>query len=330
MIFEGMLVVFGAYLLLKGAEWVTDSSSGIAKRLGTTNLAVGLILISVMLSLPELLVSFSAFLKGHQQVSIGVSLGSVIVNLGLILGLAGIIRPINVPKHVVTRDGIFMLVATIVVALIALEDLTITPRDGIIFLLLFVPYAVNVYAQEKQLALREREKEVESISKTLVAFGKLGNPLVIKGGAMIFGLGGLALIAGSEFFTNGILGIASSLRISDSLIGITLGALGPSLPNLVVALSASRKGFDELAVSQSIGSNIFTLFVTLGLLSLLGPIVLTNAFQAITAPALVIVTVVAFIFLWRGKIGRPEGTILVLLYLAALVAEAVPTFFGWV
>ncbi|MBI2597790.1 MAG: hypothetical protein HYW50_01190 [Candidatus Diapherotrites archaeon] len=85
MLFEFALVVFGAFLLLKGAEWVTDSSSGIAKRLGTTNLAVGLILISVMLSLPELLVAFFAFLKGHEQVSVGVSLGSVIVNLGLIL-----------------------------------------------------------------------------------------------------------------------------------------------------------------------------------------------------------------------------------------------------
>ncbi|MBI2597791.1 MAG: sodium:calcium antiporter [Candidatus Diapherotrites archaeon] len=249
--------------------------------------------------------------------------------MGLILGLAGIIRPISVPKHVVTRDGIFMLVATIVVALIALEDLKLTPRDGIIFLLLFVPYAVNVYAQEKQLALRERKKEVESISKTLVMFGKLGNQFVIKSGAMIFGVGCLFLIAGSEFFTNGILEIASNLNISDSFIGITLGALGPSLPNLVVALQASKKGFDELVVSQSIGSNIFTLFVTLGFLSLLGPISLTNVFQTITAPALIIVTMFAFLFLLTGKIGKFEGIVLVLLYFGALVAESTPTLFGW-
>lgn len=307
--------------MLKGAEWVTDSSVGVAKRLGTTRLAVGLILISVMLSLPELLVALSAFLKGHEDLSVGVSIGSVIVNLGLILGIAALLRPIKIPRHVVTRDGVFMLIATIVVALIALEDLKLTQRDGIIFLLLFIPYAVNVYEQERQLAKHEQEKEAQDISKTLLLFGKLGNPFVIKSGYTIFFVGFGLLLAGSELFTQGLLGVSKFFSVSDALVGITIGALGPSLPNLIVAIQASRKGFDDMVVSQSIGSNIFTLFVTLGILATARTIVLQPGFSIVTLPALLVVTVVAFGFLVKGKINRLDGAVLVLLYLAALLAE---------
>mgnify|MGYP001616125936 CR=1 FL=1 len=321
MLFEVFFVIGGTYLMLKGAEWVTDSSVGVANRLGTTKLAVGLILISVMLSLPELLVALSAFFKGHEDLSVGVSIGSVIVNLGLILGITALIRPIKVPRHVVTRDGVFMLIATIVVALIALEDLKLTQRDGIIFLLLFIPYVVNVYEQERQLAKHEQEKEVEDISKTLALFGKLGNPLVIKSGYKIFFIGFGLLLAGSELFTRGLLGISQVLSIPDVLVGVTLGALGPSIPNLIVAIQASRKGFDDIVVSQSIGSNIFTLFVTLGVLATARTIILPQGFTLLTLPALLVVTVVAFGFLLKGRIGRAEGSVLVLLYLAALFLE---------
>ena len=323
MLFEIILIVVGSYALLKGSEWITDSSVNLAKHLGTTNLAVGLLFVSVMLSLPELLVSVFASLKGHEQVSVGVSLGSVIVNLGLILGIAALLKPIKIPRHLITRDGIFMLVATLVVTLIALEDLVLTRRDGIIFLLLFVPYVINVYTQERQLARREQEKEAESISTTLVLFGKTGapTPFIARSSLLVFILGGVILLIGSELFTRGILDLAHMAGISEALIGITIGALGPSLPNLTVAFQAARKGFDELAVSQSIGSNIFTIFVTVGILSLMKPIYLTQNFASITTPALIIITVVSFLFLLRGKLGRVEGVILIFLYLVAIIAE---------
>ncbi|MCX6767532.1 MAG: sodium:calcium antiporter [Candidatus Micrarchaeota archaeon] len=321
MLLEICTLVAGAYLLLKGAEWVTDSSVHVANRFGTTNLAVGLILVSILLSLPELLVSTLAFAKGHEQVSAGVALGSVIVNLGLILGLVAIIRPIRIPRHLITRDGIFMLVATIVVSLLAFDDSLISRSDGLVFLLLFIPYAANVYTQEKLLAEKERKKEIKSISKTLVLFGKLRDPLVIRSGIYIFVIGGALLLLGSEFFARGLIDLARISGVSEALIGVTLGALGTSLPNLAVALQATRKGFDELAVSQSIGSNIFTLFVTLGLLGIMKPIVMANGFATVTAPALLAVTVVSFIFLLRGRLGKTEGAVLVLLYLLAVAAE---------
>ncbi len=316
----GLLLV-GAYLLLKGSEWVTDSSNSVASKLGTTNIAIGLILLSVMLSLPELLVALSALFKNHGQISIGVSLGSVIVNLGLVLGITAFLKPIRIPKHVVTRDGVFMLIATIVVSLVALEDLEITAMDGVIFVLLFIPYIINVYSQEKQLANKEKKKEVEAISKTLIAFGKVHDFATIKNGFYIFIIGGALLIVGSELFTRGLIELGAVLNISDILLGITLGALGPSLPNLIVAAQAARKGFDELAVSQSIGSNIFTLFFTLGVIAIAQPIQLPANFGLVTVPALMLVTLVSFIFLLKGKMGRREGSVLIGLYILSLLAE---------
>ena len=200
-------LLIGAYFLLKGSEWVTDSSNTVASKLGTSNIAIGLIFVSIMLSLPELLVALSALIKDHEQISVGVSLGSVIVNLGLVLGITVFFKTIRVPKHVVTRDGVFMLVATLVVSLIALEDFEITSRDGLIFILLFIAYIINVYAQEKQLASKEKKREINELSKTLIIFGKLHNFAVVKNGFHIFIIGGILLIVGSEIFTRGLLSI---------------------------------------------------------------------------------------------------------------------------
>ncbi|MBI5227158.1 sodium:calcium antiporter [Candidatus Micrarchaeota archaeon] len=321
MIFELAFLLVGTYLLLKGSEWVTDSSNTVAGKLGTTNIAVGLIFVSIMLSLPELLVALSALIKGHEQISVGVSLGSIIVNLGLVLGITVFLKTIRIPQHVVTRDGVFMLVATLVVSLIALEDLEITQRDGLIFILLFIAYMINVYAQEKQLANKEKKKEVEALSKTLIAFGKMHDFTSVKNGFLIFIIGGILLLVGSELFTRGLIGLGTLFSISDTLLGITIGALGPSLPNLIVAIQASRKGFDELAISQSIGSNIFTLFFTLGVVALVQPILLPTEFGLVTAPALIIITLVSFVFLLKGKMGKIEGLILLGLYMASVLAE---------
>lgn len=321
MIFPILFLLVGAYLLLKGSEWITDSSNSVANKLGTTNIAIGLVFVSIMLSLPELLVALSAVIKNHEEISVGVSLGSVIVNLGLVLGVTIFLKTIRVPKHVVTRDGVFMLVATLVVSLIALEDLRISSRDGLIFILLFIAYIVNVYAQEKQLAKKEKQKEVETLSKTLAIFGKMHDFAVVKNGFHIFIIGGALLLIGSELFTKGLIDLGVALSISDALLGVTIGALGPSLPNLVVAIQASRKGFDELAVSQSIGSNIFTLFFTLGVIALVQPIELSEKFGLVTAPALILITIVAFVFILKGKIGRKEGLVLIGLYAASILAE---------
>ena len=322
MIIEIALAVIGLFLILKGSELVTDAAVPLARFLDTTYVAVGLVLVSVLLSLPELFVSVSAMLKGHSGVGVGVIIGSIIVNLGLIIGISAVIRPLKIPRHVITRDSVFMLIATMVVSLIVLEDFQVTQRDGVVFLLLFIPYLVNIYEQEKALALKERKKESEMITKTLQFTGKIaGTEIVIHDSRLIFIAGIGMLLMGTEFFTESLITLASGLGVSEILIGLTLGALGPSIPNLAAALQAVRRGYDELAVSETIGSNIFTLLITLGIIAIARPFQIDVMTAVVTAPALLMVTVAFFVFTLKGTITRIDGATLIAFYLIVMATE---------
>jgi cation:H+ antiporter len=322
MILEILIALAGLYLIVKGAEWITDAAVPLAAFLNTTYVAIGLVLVSVLLSLPELFVAVSSMAKNHAELGIGVIIGSIIVNLGLIIGISAIMRPLKIPRHVITRDAVFMLVATMLVTLVVLEDRTATRRDGIVFLLLLIPYVVNIYEQEKSLALKERRKESDMISRTLQFTGKIGGAeLVIHDSRVIFLVGIAMLLVGTEMFTSSLISIAALAGISEILLGLTIGALGPSIPNLASALQAVRKGYDELAVSETIGSNIFTLLLSLGIIAIIQPFTVDSITAAITAPALLVVTAIFFIFTMRGVIGKRAGIVLLASYFVAMALE---------
>jgi len=323
------LGVLALYLILKGSEWITDSSVHVAQRLSTSNIAIGLILVSTLLSLPELVVAVSSVAKGHIDMGIGVTLGSVIVNIGLIVGVSALIRPLRVSRAMVTRDAVFMAVITTVVAAVALEDFELTRVDGFVLLLLFIPYFVNVYEQERVLTARQRIVETRKIAKSLKLFGKTGfGEIVVHDGVMVFILGTALLLVGAELFTQSMVGLARLFSISDFVMGITLGALGPSLPNLASAIQAARRGYEELAVSETIGSNIFTLLITLGAIALATPQRINFVTAVVTTPAILLMSFLLLFFMMRGRIGRRAGALLLLLYLAATLLQlAVPNIF---
>lgn len=322
LLFNVGLLLGGTALLLKGAEWVTDSAAHVAERFQTTSVAVGLILVSFMLSLPELVVAGSAVLKAHPQIGLGTIIGSVIVNIGLIIGVCSMIRPLRVSRVMLLRDLVFMMVATIIVTAMALKDGQLDRVDGTVFLLLFVPYLINVYQQERVLGKKESEKEGKQMVQTLQLIGKLRvGPLVLRDGVGIFLAGGVTLLLGAQFFTDSLIYFGSTFGVPDLIIGITLGALGPSLPNLAAAIQATRRGLEELAISETIGSNIFTLLVSVGVFTILQPVTLEASSRAVTLPALLLITFLFMGFTVKGKVSKPEGAILLLIYLGALVAE---------
>ncbi|MEM3030212.1 MAG: sodium:calcium antiporter [Candidatus Micrarchaeia archaeon] len=324
-----VLGVLALYLILKGSEWVTDSSVHVAQRLSTTNVAVGLILVAALLSLPELVVALSSVAKGHTDMGIGVTLGSVIVNIGLIVGISALIRPLRVSRVMITRDAVFMVVITIVVAAIALEDLELTRVDGFVLLLLFIPYFVNVYEQERVLTAKQRVVETHKIVKSLHLFGKMGfGKLVVHDGLKVFLAGVALLLVGAEFFTQSMVGLAGFFRLSDFVVGITLGALGPSLPSLASAIQAEKRGYEELAVSETIGSNIFTLLITLGAIALVTPQSINFVTAVVTTPAILLLSFLLLFFMIRGRIGRRAGAVLLMIYLAATLLQlVVPNLF---
>ncbi len=317
-----LLFLAGVALMFKGAEWVTDSASHLAEKLHTSSVAVGLILVSLVLSLPEIFVAALSILKDHPQIGLGTILCSVIVNIGFVAGVCSMIRPLKLSRVILLRDTIFMIVATIIVAVLALEDSRLSQVEGLVFILLFVPYLVNVYQQEHQMGKKKAKAEGKRIVHTLQLVGNLPfMPFRIRDGWGIFLWGAAVLLVGAQFFTDGLIHFAEAFSISDLAVGITLGALGPSLPNFAAALSATRRGLEELAISETIGSNIFTLLVSVGLFALFSPIVLEASSRAVTVPALLLITFLFMGFTIKGSITRKEGAVLFVAYVAAVAAE---------
>ncbi|MBI5226379.1 sodium:calcium antiporter [Candidatus Micrarchaeota archaeon] len=324
LLFNLALLAIGSGLLLKGAEWVTDSAAHVARRFGTTSVAVGLILVSAMLSLPEIVVAGAAMFKGHPQIGLGALLGSVIINIGLIVGVCSMIKPLRVSRVMLLRDLVFMMVATIIVVAMALNDGKLDRVDGTVFLLLFVPYLINVYQQEKVLGKKEAQKEGKQIVNTLELVGKIGiGELKQHYGIGAFLIGGIALIVGGTLLTDALIFISGTFGISDLIIGVTLGALGPSLPNLAAAVQATRRGYEELAISETIGSNIFTLLVSVGLFAVLAPMTLAPSSRMVTLPALLIITFLFMGFTIKGTVTKREGAVLLAAYAVAVGAELV-------
>lgn len=309
------------YLILRGSDWITDSSIHLARHLGTSNLAVGLIVISFLLSLPELIIAVDSIAKGHAALGFGAVIGSVIVNIGLIVGISALVRPMRVPRIMVTRDMIFMVVVSIVVVALAVGDRTLSRTDGFVLILLFIPYVINVYEQERNLTHVERKVKTEKMTEALEMHGEYVIDHKPKFGLRYFILGVFILIVGSEIFVRVLLEISSFMHLPELLVGVTLGAIGPSIPNLAASLGAARKGVEELVVSETIGSNIFTLLITIGVIAILSPLAIDDMTAFITAPALLFITFVLLVAMLRGHVSRRDGMFLLLLYLGTIMAE---------
>ena len=314
-------MILSIFLIAKGSDWITDSMVPLAKWLGTSNLAVGLLLVSMLLSLPEIIIALFSISSGHMGIAFGVTIGSIIINIGVMVGLAALIRPLRVSRAMLLRDGIFMVIAaTITVALSS--DLKITPNEGFVFLLIFVPYVINVYEQEKSVSPEARRETEERIIMSLKFAGRLDPyEFELHAGTASFLLGMAMLLLGSYFFTDALVGIAATLRAPDLLIGLTLGALGPSIPNIAAGIQATRRGYEELAVSETIGSNIFTLLVTLGLVALTQTIQISADAFFLNAVAMLVMSYLFMALMLKGWITRRDGVFLLLVYAGMLAIQ---------
>ncbi len=313
------LLLLGILLMGKGSDWLTDSLIPLARRLGVSGVAVGLILVSVAVSLPEILVAVLTTAQGHPAISLGVVLGSIICNIGLMTGLCAIIRPLKVKKSLILRDGVFSIIIPILIFAIGSSG-QITRLEGGALLLLFFPYVVNVILQERQQSSAERSREIQEIEVELDLLGFTF--LKLKPGWLSFFFGTALLLVGAQLFSSQLVWFAGHFEIDELLVGLTLGALGPSLPNIVAAYQATKKGMGDIAVSETLGSNVFTLLVTLGITAMLSPVAISHRWLSFELPALIFMSFLLFFFLLtKQTISRVEGTILLAGYLITVGAQ---------
>src|SRR3989338_6240373 len=263
-LFISLALIGGIILITKGSDWMTSSLVAVAEMLGTTYIAVASILVSIMLSIPEIFVAIYAFFLGHGGISLGVIIGSIICNIALMTGLSAMIKPLSVDGRVVVRDGIFAFVISLIIFIFG-YDLSFDRKEGLTLLLLFIPYVANVWFFEKWRNIKEKKEELKEIKGELSVIGlRVWEP---KPSVFLFIIGSALLLLGSYLFSDSLVRIANLTGISDVLIGLTIGAIGPSVPNIVSAIQGTIRNYTKIAITETFGVDIFTLLVTLGLLA---------------------------------------------------------------
>jgi cation:H+ antiporter len=306
-----ILFVIGFVLLIKGADLLVGGASSLAKRLGVSALAIGLTIVAFGTSMPELVVNLLASVQGNTDIAIGNVVGSNIANILLILGISAIIYPLAVQRATAWKEIPFALLAVVVLMIMA-NDIALdgaaasvlTKIDGLVLLGFFVIFMYYVFGIAKNGSGDEGGEEVKLYS--------LGRSF----GMIMAGLVGL--VVGGKWIVDGAVAFASSMGVSEALIGLTVVAVGTSLPELATsAVAAYRKNVD-IAIGNVVGSNIFNIFWILGLSSVIKPLPFAPVLNFDLLMA-VLATVVLFLALFVGKrhtVERWQGWVFVALYIA--------------
>jgi cation:H+ antiporter len=303
-----LLIAAGGVLLYLGGEAVVRAGTGIGLRLGLSPIVVGLTIVALGTSAPELAVSVGAALGDHGDVAIANVVGSNLANIALVLGLCALVAPIRVASRLVSIDIPLVLVATGVLVLL-LQDQLLSRLESAGFLL-----ALGIWLG---FSIYESRREKSTITAEFDEALPLAPPLPAALGLLAVGL--VLLIAGGDLFVDGGIGLASRLGVSDALIGLTVIALGTSLPELVTSLIAALRGNADMAVGNIVGSNIFNILAILGIAGLLAPLPLGDLLAADLWITLGVAALLWPLARSRLLIARIEGALLVSIYLAYLV-----------
>ncbi len=295
-----LLLVVGFVLLIKGADFFVDGSSSIAKLLKIPSVVIGLTIVAMGTSAPEAAVSITAGIAGSNEIAISNVVGSNIFNMLVVVGMCALIRPFDLDKNILRRDFPVNIGANLILLGLMLIGGMISRLNGAILLLILIVYLTFLVVS----ALKSRVQTEDEI-KTL-------SPVV---SIVYIVLGIAAIIFGGDLVVDNATAIARAVGWSETFIGLTIVAIGTSLPELVTSIVAAKKGESGLALGNVVGSNIFNILFILGLSSTVSPIAVDS--QAIAnCIFLLIMTVVVYLLcvLSRKKLGRVVGALMVSAY----------------
>ena len=296
-----LLLLLGFVLLIKGADFFVDGSSSIAKLLKVPSVVIGLTIVAMGTSAPEAAVSITAGISGSNEIAISNVVGSNIFNMLVVVGVCAIIKSFDLDRNILKRDFPVNIVANVVLLGAMLLGSAISRFDGIMMLLLMIAYITWLVVN----ALKNREESSDNI-KTI-------SPIL----SVVYIIGGLAaVIFGGDLVVDNATVLAQAMGWSETFIGLTIIAIGTSLPELVTSIVASKKGENGLALGNVVGSNIFNLLLIIGLSSSITEIAVDLS-AIINTVFLLIMTVLMYVLcVVRKKLGRVEGIIMVSLYAA--------------
>lgn len=294
-----LLVIIGFVMLVKGADWFVDGAAGIAERFGIPQLVIGLTIVAMGTSAPEAAVSIRAALKETADITIGNVVGSNILNILIILGITSVIVAVAVQKSTVKYEMPFMIGITVLLMIFGMTGNEVNRLEGVILWVFFILYIAYLYRMTmNQKPEEEEKKEKQSAGKLILL--------------IIVGLG--LVVWGSDVTVDAAAKLAKIAGISDKFIGLTVIALGTSLPELVTSVSAARKGKADIAIGNIVGSNIVNILFVVGTTAIITPVPFAGSFVvdmlvAAAAAVLLLVCVVK-----KNKLTRPGGIIMLLCY----------------
>lgn len=299
------LLIVGFVMLTKGADWFVDGSSALAFRLGIPQLVIGLTIVAMGTSAPEAAVSITSALKGNEGITVGNVVGSNIMNILLILGIASVIVPLAVQKSTRMIEIPYMIAITVLFGILGYTGEMVTRVEGGILWIAFLIYLGYLLWMAKK---GKEDNEPDEKQKSL--------PVQL----LMILVGLVCIVLGSDFVVDGATEIAKVIGISERIIGLTIVAFGTSLPELVTSIAAARRGNADIAIGNIVGSNVFNILFVAGTSALISPVVFESKFVLDTAVA----TATAVLLLVcvcnkEGKLKRSGGIIMLLAYAAYFV-----------
>ena len=293
------LLALGFVLLGKGADWFVEGAAGIAAKFGIPQLVIGLTIVAMGTSAPEAAVSIAASLKGSADITIGNVVGSNIINILVILGCAAVITPLLLVRSTARIEIPYVIAITALLYFQGMDG-AITFFDGVILCVGFVVYLLYLYRMAINSAPIEKEEQGEEMS---------------LGKCVVWTLGGLAvIIAGSNVTVNAATAIAVFMGLSERIIGLTIVALGTSLPELFTSVTAARKGNADIAIGNIVGSNIFNILFVVALSALIVDIPFDKAFTFDSYVAIAAAVLLWVCVLPKEKLARWAGALMLASY----------------
>ena len=300
-----VFLIVGFVLLIKGADFFVDGSASVARKLRIPTMIIGMTIVAMGTSAPECAVSVAASLKGSNTMAISNVVGSNIFNLMVVCGACAVFKPLAVKNSTMKQEFPLSILAAVMLWMMGSSNMSIDRVDGIILMIVFAVFLIWMVMEAKKARNSIQEEEIAALN---------GWQCVVY---IVVGIG--AIVAGGDFVVDSAAAIAENFGLSPTLIGLTIVAFGTSLPELVTSLVAAKKGETDMALGNVIGSNIFNIFLVLGIAGAVSPmeVLMENLIDDII---LIGMSSVVWIFAWRRKqISRWHGIIMLAMYAGYMV-----------
>lgn len=299
MLTQVLLIVIGFAMLIKGADWFVEGASGLAAKLGIPQLVIGLTIVAMGTSAPEAAVSLTAAMKGSADITIGNVVGSNILNIFIILGVTSVIVTTAVAKSTVRYEIPYMIAITLLLLVVGYSDYEITFAEGLILWAAFLLYLGYLFCMAKKQKIEEAVREEQKSLWKLVI-------------GVIVGL--ILIMWGSDISVDGATEVARMIGLSERFIGLTIVALGTSLPELFTSVSAARKGKSDIAIGNIVGSNIFNILFVVGTTAWITPVTFAPNFVVDTVIAMASGVLLLVCVARKRTLGRWSGILMLCCY----------------